>query len=130
MNSLASFLWQRVYPGDTIFTSASLQSPVGTCSSISFFSLKDCFVFVFPIDDYRAENVTKTIAFPRSSCLLTVNTGGFIISLAGGFSSRHISLIRHAMFTNLWRAKTRIPFSKQSFLFKRIYRVCRIDGFP
>ena len=46
------------------------------------------------------------------------------------FASRHISLIRRAMFTNLWRAKTRTRFSRESFLFKRICRVCIIDGFP
>ena len=78
----------------------------------------------------RAENVTKTIAFPRSSWLLTVNAGGSVISMASRFSCWHISLIRRAMFTNLWRAKTRIRFSRESLLFKRIYRVCRIDGFP
>ena len=60
------------------FTSAFLQLRVGTCSSISYFFLKDCFVFVFcfpqrwlPPKSVLAENVTKTIAFPRSSCLLT-----------------------------------------------------------
>ena len=92
-------------------------------------------LFLFPYwrlppKSVRAENVTKTIAFPRSSCLLTVNAGGSVISLASGFSCWHISLIRRAMFTNLWRGKTRIRFSRESFLFKRIYRVCRIDGFP
>ena len=42
------------FPRDFMsFTSASLQSRVGTCSSISSFFLEDCFVFVFRIDDYR-----------------------------------------------------------------------------
>ena len=91
-----------------------------------------CFCFPYwwlPPKSVRAENVTKTIAFPRSSCLLTVNAGGSVISLAGGFSFWHISLIRRAMFTNLWRAKTRIRFSRESFLFKRIYRDVELTDF-
>ena len=35
----------------------------------------------------------------------------------------------HVHKSELWRAKTRIRFSRESFLFKRIYKVCRIRGF-
>ena len=117
------------------FTSASLQSRVGTCSCISSFPPPTLLCFCFPYGwllpkSVRAENVTKSIAFPRSSCLLTVNAGDSVISLASGFSCWHISLIRRAMFTNLWRVKTHIRFSRESLLFNRIYRVFRIDGFP
>ena len=50
------------FPRDFIsFTSASLQSRVGTCSSISSFFPQDCLVFVFPTDDYRRKaRVQKT----------------------------------------------------------------------
>ena len=117
------------------FKSASLQLRVGTCSSISSFFPPRLLCFCFPYwwlppKSVRAENMTKTIAFPRSSWLLTVNAGASVISLASGFLCWHISLIRRAMFANLWRAKTRIRFSRESLLFKRIYRVCWIDGFP
>lgn len=75
------------------------------------------------------KNVTKTIVFPWSPCLLTVNLGGCVISLAGGFSCWHISDKPCHVHKSL-EGETRICFSKGSFLSKRIYRVCRIDGFP
>ena len=47
------------------------------------------------------ERDCNTIAFQRSSSLLTVNARGSVISLAGGFSSWHIPLWRRDMFINL-----------------------------
>ena len=66
----------------------------------------------------------------KLNCLHTVNPRGSVISLARGFSSRHIPLCRRDMRINLKIAKPRTRFSRESLLLKRINRVCRFDGFP
>ena len=104
----------------TAKTCASFNLRCGTCSLVCF-SLGEArhLPFVLPTIEPCA---------PRT--WYTVNTRVSVISLTPGFSSWRIPLWRRDMFINLWKAKTRTCFSRESLLFKWINRVCRFDGFP
>ena len=101
-----------------------------TCPSLN--PLCDtCFLVCFWFGEARHfPFVLPTLEPCAPGTLYTVNTWGSVISLAPGFSSWRIPLWMRDMFINLWKAKTRTCFSRESLLFKWINRVCRFDGFP